>query len=65
MNKILLLSLLTLILFSCGDKNEQSVEDILSSNNLTEIRAKKVEISALHSAYEEQIELLSELNIEL
>jgi RND family efflux transporter MFP subunit len=59
MNKILLLSLLTLILFSCGDKNEQSVEDILSSNNLTEIRAKKVEISALHSAYEEQIELLN------
>lgn len=50
---------LSLVLIACGGGEEQSVEEIIASNNLEEIRAKKEAISALHTTYEKQLEMLN------
>ncbi len=44
MKKILSLTVITILLISCGGKKEQSIETILASKNLKEIRAKKAEL---------------------
>ncbi|WP_159949111.1 efflux RND transporter periplasmic adaptor subunit [Polaribacter septentrionalilitoris] len=44
MKKIYLALLTTLILASCGDKKEQSVDDVIATKNLKEIRNKKSEL---------------------
>ena len=45
MKNIISLSLVALLLISCGNSEERSVEDVIESNDLSEIRAKKVELS--------------------
>lgn len=44
MKKIFILSTLTLLVLSCGKGNEQSVDDIIASNNKTAIEAKRSEL---------------------
>lgn len=59
MKKIVSILTLSVVLFACGGGDEKSVEEIIASDNLEEIRAKKEAISALHTTYEEQLELLN------
>ncbi len=59
MKKVISILTLSIVLFACGGGDEKSVEEIIAGNNLEEIRAKKEAISALHTTYEEQLELLN------
>ncbi|OUS01367.1 efflux transporter periplasmic adaptor subunit [Flavobacteriales bacterium 33_180_T64] len=59
MKHILTLSFIALILFSCGNEKTQSVEDIIASNSLEEIRQKKTELDAQQQNLAEQLKQLS------
>ena len=59
MKKAVSILTLSVVLFACGGDKEKTVEEVIASNNLEEIRAKKEAISALHTTYEEQLELLN------
>lgn len=59
MKKAVSILTLSLVLFACGGDKEKTVEEVIASNNLEEIRAKKEAISALHTTYEDQLELLN------
>lgn len=48
-----------LLLASCGDKKEASIEEIINSGELTEIRAKKKEIENNQKELNKQLEILS------
>lgn len=52
MKKIIYTTLAALLLFACGTKEEQSVEDLISQGNLEAIRTKKNEISEQQKALE-------------
>lgn len=61
MKKIIILFITTLFLASCGgDKNQKSIEDIIASQNLNEIRSKKDEITNMQIEMANQIKLLDE-----
>ena len=57
MKKIYSLLIIAFLLVSCGNKN-QSVEDILASNNLEQIRKKKSELDAEQQALASQLKQL-------
>ena len=59
MKKTVSILTLSVVLFACGGDKEKSVEDVIASNNLEEIRAKKEAISRLQSTYAEQLGLLN------
>ena len=59
MKKTVSILTLSVVLFACGGDKEKSVEDVIASNNLEEIRAKKEAISTLQSNYAEQLGLLN------
>ena len=59
MKKAVSILTLSVVLFACGGDKEKTVEEVIASSNLTEIRAKKEAISVLHTSYEEQLELLN------
>ncbi|MCD2258574.1 efflux RND transporter periplasmic adaptor subunit [Psychroserpens luteolus] len=59
MKHIITLSLVALVLFSCGNEKTQSVEDIIASNDLEQIRQKKTELDAQQQALAEQLKQLS------
>lgn len=58
MKKAIILINAAILLFACGGNKEQSVEEIIASGNLEEIRAKRTEVEALKTTYAEQIEML-------
>lgn len=61
MKKIILLFITTLFLASCGgDKKQRSLEDIIASQDLNEIRSKKDEITNMQIEMANQINLLDE-----
>ncbi len=61
MKKIILLFITTLFLASCGgDKKQKSVEDIIASQDLNVIRAKKDEITNMQIEFASQLKLLDE-----
>ncbi len=49
MKNTLYLSLFSLLLLSCGNSNDQDVDDVIETNDLQEIRAKKLELSKQQS----------------
>ena len=57
MKKIYSLLIIAFLLVSCGNNN-QSIEDILASNNLEQIRKKKSELSTEQQELASQLELL-------
>jgi RND family efflux transporter MFP subunit len=59
MKKAVSILTLSVVFFACGGDKEKSVEDVIASNNLEEIRVKKESISALQTTYAEQLELLN------
>ena len=58
MRNILFISFLSLLLFSCGNSDVRSVEEVIETNELSEIRAKKVELSRQQRDLATQMELL-------
>ncbi len=61
MKKILSIITISFLLASCGgEKKETSVEDIIASQDLTQIRAKKDEITNMQIEHTAQLKLLDE-----
>jgi len=60
MKKIVVLSIFTLLLIACGNSESQSVEKIIETNNLEEIKARKIELSKEQSALIAEIDKLDE-----
>lgn len=59
MKKAVSIITMSVVLFACGGNKEKSVEDVIASNNLEEIRAKKEAISTLQTTYAEQLKQLN------
>ena len=60
MKNIQILILLALITFSCGNKRAKSFDDVLSSNNLKELKEKRNEIDIKQQKLNDQMALLNE-----
>lgn len=60
MKHILSILTLTLILSSCGGDKTKSVEDLVANGNLSELRAKKKELSQQQSEIKRQLTLLED-----
>jgi len=60
MKRITTLILIALILVSCGNKNQKSVDDVIASKDLTQIREKKAALDEQYNALGEQIQQLTE-----
>ena len=60
MKYIYSLLVLSIIITSCGGDKKKSVEDIIATGNLTEIREKRNEVDAEKLALEDQLRLLDE-----
>jgi RND family efflux transporter MFP subunit len=58
MKNILTITILILVLLSCSNEKKQSVEDIIDSNNLEQIRAKKSELDLKQHELTAEIKLL-------
>lgn len=58
MKKIVVLTMITLLSIACGNSEKQSVEKIIETNNLEEIKAKKIELSKQQSALTAEIDKL-------
>lgn len=65
MKKIYSLVVVTLLLASCGGKKEQSLDAVLASEDLTQIRTKKAELDAKQQDLTEQIKQLDKRISEL
>lgn len=58
MKKIIQLSLLIILIASCGDNKDKSVSDIIGEADLETLRAKKTEVSEQQRALEKDLQLL-------
>jgi len=58
MKNILTLIIITLILASCGDDKKQSVDDVIESQNIESIRAKKTELVSEQNLIKQEIKKL-------
>jgi len=65
MRKIYSLFVITLLLASCGGKKEQSVQDVIASNDLTKIREKKASLDTQLQTLSEEIKVLNDKISEL
>ncbi len=65
MKNLLYLSIISLFLISCGNSGERSVEEVIESNDLAEIRAKKVELSKQQSELASKMDLIDAAIIRL
>ncbi|WP_334056271.1 efflux RND transporter periplasmic adaptor subunit [Polaribacter sp. P097] len=59
MKKIYSLVLTTLILFSCGDKKEQSIDNVIATKDIKQIRTKKAELDQKVQALSNDIKKLN------
>ncbi|APG66132.1 efflux transporter periplasmic adaptor subunit [Tenacibaculum todarodis] len=60
MKKIISLTILSILLISCGEKKEQSLEAVLASKDLTTIRAKKTKLDTQQQELAAQIKQLND-----
>ena len=58
MKKLIILPIIALFVVSCGNDKEQSVEDLVASNNLEQIRTKKSELDAEYANIGSQLKML-------
>ena len=58
MRKIFLLLTASVLVISCGEKKELSIEEVIATNDLEQIRKKKEELSAKNQAIISEIKLL-------
>ena len=59
MKKIYSIVFVTLVLFSCGNKNEQSVAEVIATKNIQQIRTKKTELDQKVQALSNDIKKLN------
>nr|WP_321234535.1 efflux RND transporter periplasmic adaptor subunit [uncultured Psychroserpens sp.] len=59
MKHIISITFITLLLVSCGNEKAQSVDDIIASNNLEQIRQKKAELDVQQQELTDQLKQLS------
>lgn len=59
MKKIIAIAFAALFVFSCGDDKNKSIEDIIASNDLEQIRKKKTELDSQQQELDNQLEQLS------
>lgn len=50
----------SILLISCGEKKGQTIEEIIATNDISIIKAKKVEIEAVQQGYSDQLKMLNE-----
>ncbi len=60
MKKAISILTLSIALFACSGDKEKSVEEVVATNNLEEIRAKRAEVVAIQTTYAEQLVLLDD-----
>jgi RND family efflux transporter MFP subunit len=60
MKKALSILTLSIVFFACGGSDQKSVEEIVSGNNLEEIRTKRAEIEEIQATFSQQIEQLDD-----
>ncbi|SFB81262.1 RND family efflux transporter, MFP subunit [Zunongwangia mangrovi] len=60
MKKLAAIFSVSLLIAACGNENEKSIEDLIEEGNLTEIRARKSELSKEQSALTSDINKLDE-----
>lgn len=60
MKNIILILITTLLFTSCGEEKKNSVENVLESNNLENIRKKRAELVSNQEAIHDKIKLLDE-----
>ncbi|MDO6675411.1 efflux RND transporter periplasmic adaptor subunit [Tenacibaculum sp. 1_MG-2023] len=65
MRKIYSLFAITLLLASCGGKKEQSIQDVIASNDLTKIREKKASLDTQMQTLSDEIKILNDKISEL
>ena len=65
MKNILPLLIMTFLLFSCGSGEKQSVDDVIESQNLKSIRAKKSELVSEQNLIKQEIKKLDIVIAEL
>lgn len=65
MKKLTILLLASLFIISCGSNNKKTVEEVLASNNLEEIRTKRSEIVKQQSLFAEQLDAIDNKIAEL
>ncbi|TYQ00087.1 RND family efflux transporter MFP subunit [Tenacibaculum adriaticum] len=59
MRKIFIIAVTTVLLISCGGKKEQSVEQVLATNDLAQIRAKKDNLDKQQQVLADELKLLN------
>lgn len=65
MKNINLLIIIALIISSCGNKKEKSLDEVLKSNNLTELKERRNQIDSKQQELNDQMTLLNEKIAEL
>jgi len=50
----------TVLFISCGEKKEQTIEEIIATNDISKIKAKKVEIETVQQGFSDQLNKLNE-----
>ena len=60
MKKFILLTGIISLVVACGNNKEKSVEDVIATQDLSEIRAKKAELSTQQSELSKKIDMLDE-----
>ena len=60
MKKLVSISIIAIVIFSCGGNDNKSIEDIIASGNLEEIRNKRAEIVKQQTIFAAQIQQLDE-----
>src|SRR5690606_24641643 len=65
MKKLIYFPILSLFLISCGNSGDRSVEEVIETNDLQEIRAKKVELGKQQRELATKMELLDAAIIRL
>ena len=50
----------TILFISCGEKKGQTIEEIIATNDISKIKAKKVEIESVQQGYSDQLKKLNE-----
>ncbi len=59
MKQIIIISFIALFILSCGSDKNKSVEDIIASNDLEQIRKKKIELDTQQQELENQLKQIS------
>jgi len=60
MKTIYTIVIATVLFISCGEKKESTIDEIIATNDVSEIKAKKVEIERVQQGFSEKLKKLNE-----